>query len=383
MFDMNSMLLGAAVSGLCLSLTMLSFWSVHRGASFKFTWSIAVAVLVGHVVAYWFFAQHRVLLVGALACALLPVGTACLYAAARQFVDERTKPLPLILRLSVPYVLLVPPLFAAGFDGAALVAQNVATFALLVMAALVYLRVQREAPLAIGTMAALYVAAAATFLLCALTVAMEGQWSIGYPPNNWAEEINVVVSILAMTGVGALTLSVDQTRLAGRNEIAAMTDVMTGLSNRRALDLGRGEIFDARKAVILFDIDHFKQVNDRYGHAVGDDVIRCFAATMRTHGRAGDRMLRMGGEEFAIVMADATPEQARKVAERVSAAFAEAEMRSRQGEPFRCTVSAGIAFGHVGGVALDDVIARADKALYAAKRGGRNRVETGEWRLVG
>lgn len=383
MFDMNSMLLGGGISGLCLSFTMLSFWLVNRGASFMVTWSVGVMVLVGHVFAFWFYANGNSPVMGTLACMLLPVGAACIYAAGRQFVDG-VNPVPVILWLSIPYLVVVPPVFALGYDGIALVAQNAVTTAVFLLCGLTYLRIRREASFSIGVISGLYLAVAVSFALCGVMVLVEGQWQLGYPPQNWAEELNVVIAVVAMTGIGAFTLSLEQSRLAGRHQAAAMTDAMTGLKNRRGLVSGNAGTFGPGKAVVLFDLDHFKQVNDRYGHAVGDEVIRRFADTLRTHGRAGDHMVRLGGEEFAMVMDRVTPRQVRKVAERVAAAFAEVEMLSDEGEPFRCTVSAGIAFGGMTGIDdLNDVMTRADRALYTAKREGRNRVETEEWRLAG
>ena len=388
MFDMNSMLLAAAISGGFLSVSMLSCWSIQKGASFKLTWSIGVVVLVAHVIAYWFFARDQIMLVGALACMLLPIGTVLLYAAARQFVDEGFAPQALIVRLSLPYLLVVPPVFLAGYDGIALILQNAYTATLLTLAGLIYSKVYREVPFAIGSMTVLYIAAAATFVLCGLVLLVEEQWSIGYPPQNWAEELNVVVSVLAVTGVGALTLSIEQSRVAHRNELSARTDALTGLLNRRGLAAVFPGPLGPDTAVVLFDLDHFKQVNDRYGHAVGDDVIRRFARTLRDQADGDDagetqHLVRLGGEEFMMVMEGVTPRRARKIAERVGEAFARTEMSAGGGETFCCTVSAGIAFGDPHGADLHDVMSRADRSLYVAKREGRNRVETGEWRLVG
>lgn len=125
----------------------------------------------------------------------------------------------------------------------------------------------------------------------------------------------------------------------------------------------------------LFDLDHFKRINDTYGHAVGDRVICAFADTLREQGRTGDAKARYGGEEFALVMSGVTSAQALSVVRRVAEAFSMLEMAADDGTTFQCTVSAGIAFGVADGSTLEDVVARADQALYAAKRAGRNRVE--------
>lgn len=376
MYDMTSMLLGAAVSGIGLCLTMLSLWWTDRSSYFKVNWSIGVGFLIVHVFAYWFYARGAHYSVGVLACALQPVGAAFLYASVRQFTEEGFKPLRPVLRMSIPYLLIVPPIFAIGYDGVALVVQNAMTSTLLILGGVAYLRQWREAPLAMGGLSGLYIIAGASFALCGLVILFEGQWSIGYPPQNWAEEVNVVISVLALSGAGALTLSVDQSRLASRNQLSAMSDPLTGLLNRRGLAAVRSGAVRANEAVALFDLDHFKQVNDRYGHVVGDRVICAFADILRKHGRSNDAKARLGGEEFVIVMARVSPQQARNVCERVIAAFSAVDIVSDAGETFRCTASAGLAFGTFEGAEMVDVMTRADHALYAAKRAGRNRVET-------
>lgn len=381
LFDTNSILLGTAISGLCLSLTVFAFWMSNRGSAFMVTWACGVIVLVAHALVLYFYADTGLPALGILANALLLVGSISIYAAARQF-ESGKKPFATILPLSLPYLLLMPPVFALGYDGIVLIAANGLVGLLFILMAAAYLRRRAEAPLSIGALSFLHVAVGLSFALCGVVLLLEGAWSIGYPPDNWAERLNVVVATIATTGIGALTLSLDQTRLADRHHVEALTDPMTGLMNRRALLAAHDTPFNAGKAVVLFDIDHFKQVNDRHGHAVGDGVIRRFAEVARQNGRAGDHLVRLGGEEFVMVLDAVTPEQVRKVAERVVVGFAKAEMMNDTGGAFFCTVSAGIAFGDANRPSLDDVLARADRALYQAKRNGRNRIETGEWRLV-
>jgi len=375
MFDLSSMTLGAAISGIALSLMMVALKAPDSSCNFKVSWALGVGLLVLHVLAYWFFSNGASIIIGALACALQPVAAAVLYASGRQFVDNEYRMPPTASAVSIPYLIVAPPLFAAGYDGVALVLQNAVTGTMLIMGGLAYLKPWREAPLAIGGLSALYMIAGTSFLLCGLVVLASGQWRIGYPPHNWAEELNVIISILALSAAGALTLSIDQIRLAKKSQLSAMSDPLTGLLNRRGLAAVRSASLRADEAVVLFDLDHFKQINDRYGHAVGDRVICAFADTLREHGRTTDAKARLGGEEFAMVMARVTPKQARAIARRVTEAFAAAERVTDDGEPFRCTVSAGVAFGREEGAAMDVVMTRADQALYAAKRAGRNRVE--------
>ena len=125
-------------------------------------------------------------------------------------------------------------------------------------------------------------------------------------------------------------------------------------------------------AIVMFDIDHFKSVNDRYGHAGGDAVIRALAAVIRANLRAGDIGARLGGEEFALLLPDIAPDAALAVAERIRTAI-ESLCVEHEGRRIDVTASGGIA-ALSAGATLDAWVARADAALYRAKQSGRNRI---------
>lgn len=155
---------------------------------------------------------------------------------------------------------------------------------------------------------------------------------------------------------------------------AAHTDVLTGLPNRLALREAveaRTAVADRKDCIALFDIDHFKCVNDRFGHDAGDAVLRSFAAIARCAVRDGDLLARLGGEEFAVLFRDTTVEQAVAVCERVRVHVANAVMFAR-GAAVKVTVSGGVA--QVGALGLADAIRVADAALYRAKNEGRDRL---------
>jgi diguanylate cyclase (GGDEF)-like protein len=142
--------------------------------------------------------------------------------------------------------------------------------------------------------------------------------------------------------------------------------------NRRGLTSHYGERpFGPFMAVVMFDLDHFKRTNDVYGHPVGDQVLCRFAAVIRKYARTGVDAFRLGGEEFAIVMSRMTEERAHDLASKIGVAFGTEIVPTPLG-PLRSTVSGGIGFGGADGSSLDEVLAEADAALYAAKRAGRN-----------
>ena len=139
---------------------------------------------------------------------------------------------------------------------------------------------------------------------------------------------------------------------------------------------------DRFTGVLLFDLDHFKVVNDRYGHATGDEVLRRFALVMRQCLRTTDIAARLGGEEFAAVLPRSTAERAHQVAERIRKSLADLVVETDLGD-MQCTVSVGIAFPTGEGRMFEQVLGDADKALYRAKNSGRNRVASASLRLAG
>jgi diguanylate cyclase (GGDEF)-like protein len=166
---------------------------------------------------------------------------------------------------------------------------------------------------------------------------------------------------------------------------AARTDAKTGLANSSYWrEVAEREISRARGggeplAVLLVDIDHFKAVNDRYGHLTGDEVLRAVAHGLTQGLRPRDVVGRFGGEEFVVLLAGSDLEQARHTAERLRGHVADVtvEAASRP-ELVHVTVSVGVAAFRDSGHSVHDLLDAADTALYAAKRGGRNCVRVAE-----
>jgi diguanylate cyclase (GGDEF)-like protein len=160
----------------------------------------------------------------------------------------------------------------------------------------------------------------------------------------------------------------------------AVTDVLTGLYNRRHLEQRLREMFDHSLrlheplAVVMFDLDHFKDVNDTYGHQAGDDVLRDLASLLRQAVREIDRIGRYGGEEFMAILPGTVLDAAVTFAERARQEVEEHLFRCGSGT-LRCTLSCGVAaWPHPRISHRDDLVKAADDALYVAKSIGRNRV---------
>jgi diguanylate cyclase (GGDEF)-like protein len=166
--------------------------------------------------------------------------------------------------------------------------------------------------------------------------------------------------------------------LAGLQE-QAITDPLTGLYNRRYLwEFLRREWIKAKRkesslAVIMIDLDHFKRINDAHGHQAGDFVLTAVAGLLRTHIRSSDIVCRYGGEEFALVLPEASLENVRLRAEHIRAAIKRLDFR-HEGVPLgRITASLGVALFPHHADSPDSLIRAADEALYEAKGAGRDR----------
>jgi two-component system cell cycle response regulator len=168
--------------------------------------------------------------------------------------------------------------------------------------------------------------------------------------------------------------------LVEESQRLATIDPLTGLKNRRAfiealgLELGHRERHGYAVSIMLLDVDHFKTINDRFGHATGDLVLAAVGRTLNTHFRKVDVVARWGGEEFVIALSGAGAEGGHIAAERLRQAVADLEIPRPGGAAcVKLTISLGLAT-HRMGESLDSVVDRADRAMYGAKTMGRNRV---------
>lgn len=162
----------------------------------------------------------------------------------------------------------------------------------------------------------------------------------------------------------------------------ALTDELTGLDNRRAF-FDRGSRLMRQLArggrpvsLVMIDADHFKQINDCHGHKTGDRALVAIGAVLRRHVRDADIFARIGGEEFAVLMADTTADEALRLAERLRGAIATIELDTGDAT-LRCSASFGVTTGQADEHSLERLLSCADQAMYRAKQRGRDRVELG------
>jgi diguanylate cyclase (GGDEF)-like protein len=187
-------------------------------------------------------------------------------------------------------------------------------------------------------------------------------------------------ALLFTIAIAFILLAMAKERTELRHKTAALVDPLTGIANRRAFIEGvamlakRQEADGRPVAVVLADLDHFKSINDRFGHAVGDRVLQVFAETTRANLGASDLIGRLGGEEFAMVFYDCGRDKALAVTERIRLTF-EVAAGDVAGRPTGGTVSMGMVIAETSPFDISSLLAQADQALYCAKERGRNCVE--------
>jgi len=192
-------------------------------------------------------------------------------------------------------------------------------------------------------------------------------------------QVNFLGMPAAYTGMGLFVVFILASDLAHQMESLAMTDPLTGIANRRGFEAAaRRALARARRtrdavSLVLADIDHFKKINDTWGHDIGDEALRVFGRHLTKDLRAGDLVGRIGGEEFALTLPGVTQEGARKIAERLRVELAGVDVPIAT-RTLVMTASFGVAAADPDGEALEELIRRADAALYSAKEAGRNQV---------
>jgi len=380
----SSILLEAASA--CCLLAALMFWGGARFAKLSpratLSWAVANALFSVGTLLTARRADFGALPLYVLADALELVGFVCMHRGMAIFFDVPPPryEYPLVVATAV---LAMAYAYGTGHLTARLAIYCAATGWVLARASLVALaRAPREFGWAAGLAIALpiVVAALAELLRGAIGVAAPGTNVADSlrdaPANLWMDWANLFLSLALNFALAGLVVG----RLVNRIRDLTLKDPLTGVMNRRAIEefLAR-QMADRRRhgdpvSVVYVDLDHFKALNDRHGHAAGDAAINHAVARVLTQVRAGDALGRHGGEEFFIVMPNTDADGASAAAERMRAALAAAPLVWR-GRSVPLSASFGVATADATEWPTpEELLHRADTAMYSAKQGGRNRV---------
>lgn len=371
MLDQTSLLISIGFSASALMLTLVLTWLGTRASTYLLTWALGLALIVAGVLVYglvetyspaWQYTSF----------ALMVAGFAAVALGAAQFRKGTVSADPVILGW-VGVSVVMGLAFTSGFYGIGTVIANLGCASFFGLAAREHWLGRGESPLPQIAMAGLYAVTVVSFLLCAAQLLLAGQFVLTERPANWAEDLNTIAIIVVLPAAGSVAMALHQLRGTAAHRLLAMTDSLTGLLNRRALfDLAGNAPLTDRTAVVMLDLDGFKAINDRFGHAVGDDILRRFAAIIQDNIRDTDTAARLGGEEFCLVLRGLDAVSALAVTERIRAELeATAALAQDYGPP---TVSAGIAVSTGPDDNFDHLLREADERLYRAKHSGRNRV---------
>lgn len=377
-FDVFTMLIGSVGGVLLAGLIMLFFWRRVPDAPW-FKLSAICYFLIGSgqfliVVRDWAPLYYSVAIGGALAIA----GFGVMWGAMRSFERRAFVHWPVWVCVGIWIAAFAFPEFRLSVNYKIVLASALICMLSSLTASEIW-RGRKELLPSRKPILGIFVLITAIFAVRACAFAVYPT-PLGGPT---AQPIVVMVfnGLLLATAISltVLFVSITMERNESGQRSLAMTDSMTGLSNRRDLETRFGsDTLLAQTSVIVFDLDHFKNVNDKFGHAVGDEVICAFADICREQFRQVDLAVRLGGEEFAIVLPKTSLLQAAGVAERVRKVFSE-HVIGLDDLAVACTVSAGVAsVGEGENTTLTDLLITADRALYRAKNAGRNRVLTPE-----
>ena len=380
--DSFTVLLFGLFVKLLLGALFAAYWLNNRASTWFAWWG--AALVCGSVTAALFMLRaggENYLTLG-IGNAFLIAAIACAWQGARTFEKRDPLWLPVLAFPAVWLVVCLVPGFMATVEyRIALSSAMIAT--LLVLAALECWRGRREALASRWPVLLLFCSMALFF---ALRIPLMGMlpFPFGALPMQpgWLGAFNLIMFGHTFLLV-VLVVAMSKERLELDQRTKAQTDPLTGALNRRAF-MSRGERIIVRHrhesatlSLLFLDLDHFKALNDRFGHSGGDDVLTCFVGLVNACIRPTDFLFRMGGEEFCCLLPHTDAEQAQHVAERIRRQVEGASVIVA-GQPVKATVSIGIASTEICGYNLDALIRRADGAVYAAKRAGRNRVEVAD-----
>jgi len=370
-----------------LGLLLLFAWAQNMAIRAVAWWGFAHLIRAFSIVLFGMYGEAPDVLTIDVANALLFTAFAVTWTGARVFDGRPVEPVYLVTGAVLWLLVCRLPALADATDMRALIASAIIT-AYTWLTAWEFWRGRKEQLVSRWPAIIMLFAHGALFLLrtplvALLPFAVTKDKLFG---SVWMTALSFE-ALLFTISIAFILLAMAKERTELRHRTAAMIDPLTGIANRRAFlqeaaDMARRHEADPRPAaVMLIDLDHFKSINDRFGHAVGDRVLSVFTAAANEAMRTSDLFGRIGGEEFAAVLRNTRADEALAVAQRIRETFAHVAQEV-DGRPVAATVSIGMV--HCDGPVLDiaELLSQADQALYFAKENGRNRVEVASLDLV-
>jgi diguanylate cyclase (GGDEF)-like protein len=384
--DVNTLFMVTIYVEAILGLLLLFAWAQNTQIHAVAWWGFAHLIRAASIVLFGMYGNAPDLITIDLANALLFTAFAVTWTGARVFDGRPVEPVYLVTGAVIWLLVCRLPVLADAVDARAMIASGIIT-SYTWLTAYEFWRGRSEQLVSRWPAIFMLFAHGALFLLRTPLVTIL-PWS---PTNRMFGSVWLTVlsfeALLFTISIAFILLAMAKERTELRHRTAAMIDPLTGIANRRAF-LHDAALLAKRHsgnprptAVLLIDLDHFKSINDRFGHALGDRVLEIFSDAARQSVRVSDLIGRLGGEEFAAVLYDTSRDKAVAVAERMRETFARMAQEV-DGRPVCATVSVGIVHCEEAALDVPELLAQADQALYFAKESGRNRVEVASLEMI-
>jgi diguanylate cyclase (GGDEF)-like protein len=377
--DVNTLFMVTIYVEAILGLLLLFAWAQNTAIHAVAWWGFAHLIRAGSVVLFGMYGTAPDLITIDLANVLLFTSFAVTWTGARVFDGRPIEPVYLVTGAVLWLLVSRLPVLADAVTMRALLASGIVT-TYTWLTAYEFWRGRSE-PLVSRWPAIFMLFAHGALFLLRTPLASLLPWSPGTDVlgSVWLTVLSFE-ALLFTISIAFILLAMAKERTELRHRTAAMLDPLTGIANRRAFLQEAAQLAKRHStrprptAVLVIDLDHFKSINDRFGHALGDRVLEIFTDTARQSVRASDLIGRLGGEEFAAVLTDTSCEKAMAVADRIRESFAQAAL-DVDNHPVGATVSIGLVHCQEAALDIAALLAQADQALYYAKERGRNRVE--------
>ena len=384
--DVNTLFMVTIYVEAILGLLLLFAWVQNTQITAVAWWGFAHLMRAASITLFGLYGSAPDLITIDLANALLFTAFAVTWTGARVFDGRPVEPVYLVTGAVIWLLVCRLPVLHDAVQARALIASGIIT-AYTWLTAFEFWRGRSEQLVSRWPAIFMLFAHGALFLLRTPLVALL-PWA---PANDVYGSVWLTVlsfeALLFTISIAFILLAMAKERTELRHRTAALVDPLTGIANRRAFLQDATQLAKRHSgkpvptAVLLIDLDHFKSINDRFGHALGDRVLEIFSDTARESVRSTDLLGRLGGEEFAAVLHDTSRDKAIAVAERIRENFAHAA-QDVDGRPVGATLSIGVAYCQEAALDVPELLAQSDQALYFAKEHGRNRVEVASLDMI-